>query len=179
MTVEKFNACLDRISEDREAMAVLYSEYYDRVYATALYYMRNGDFAHDVASEVFMRLVQYRKTEQIRSPNAFLITVTKHCALNMLKNEWKYSPLEWGESASTQDINQDLYLKDIYSVLTEKEQQILVRHVFWGYKLNELAKQLGCSYPTIKRMYSRIKEKIKEYSLGISKGDKWDDSNKE
>ena len=172
MTVERFNSCLDNIRDDTNALGSIYCEYYDRVYATAIYYVKNRDIAHDITSEVFLKLANYRKTEPIRNPNAFLCAVAKNCALSMLKNERKYQPLEWDNSASTQDLNQNLYLNDIFSVLTDEEQQIVLHHVFWGYKLNELTDIVGHSYPTIKRMYKRIKEKIKAYSIGTSEGEK-------
>ena len=56
---------------------------------------------------------------------------------------------------------ESLWLEDILQVLTEEERNLFLEHTIWERPLRDIAKQQNKPYITIRRMYHRVKEKIK------------------
>lgn len=165
MTNEKFCRLLDRLRHnDMSALKSIYEEYFQIIRYTALSITKNADDAYDVATDVIMKLKDYSSNPYaIQNHVGLLKSMTKHEALNFIrKNNHTQSFSDFIEVATASVDNNDLWMQDIFSVLTEEEKEVFLEHCIWGNQLKAICKAKGVSYRTIARIYAEIKDKIKQ-----------------
>lgn len=85
-----FGPLLDRIAQnsDQRAYKELFEAFYDSLYQFALSYVKSGDLADEVVSDVFIKI--WKKREgllRIRNLRLYLFTSTRNTALNYLKRK--------------------------------------------------------------------------------------------
>lgn len=79
------------------------SSYYNKVFKTALFYLKNIREAEDITQDVFLKAfhkIDFSKTEESKFP--ILYTITKNLSLNRIKSSsWKVESLpEWDISTN-------------------------------------------------------------------------------
>ena len=162
MTAKEFNRCLDALPNDRNALEKIYNEYYLQLVYTALSMTKNREAAYDIASTVMLKLAGYRRTEWINSPAGFLIRMVHNVTKDYFRKENRCMEALPEEIAAASDLNSQLFYEDAMDSFTA-EEKLIVTERLWGYKLKEIDTRKHYSYATIKRRYSVIKQKLKDY----------------
>lgn len=147
-------------------IATLWKKYITRYYLqlvyTALSMTKNREAAYDIASTVMLKLAGYRRTEWINSPAGFLIRMVHNVTKDYFRKENRCMEALPEEIAAASDLNSQLFYEDAMDSFTA-EEKLIVTERLWGYKLKEIARRKHYSYATIKRRYSVIKQKLKDY----------------
>ncbi len=164
MNTEEFRLLVKRIKKgDLSALEKLYSAYFARIYACALYEVRNRDDAYDIAMNVILRLCDYPGDPGgIRNPVGLLMTMTRNAVKDHYRRQNFYVQL--GDSARLPQKEEQgtLWFDDIMQSLTEEERALFMSHAVWGKPLREIAQESGKSYITVRRAYGRIKKKLRK-----------------
>ena len=170
MNATHFNSLLQKLrSGDISALEAIYAEYHEKIYATGLAILKNHEDAQDLKTNVLLRLYHRKETEEIKNPLAFMYAITRNECYKMLKKKNRCVCMDVQEleiADNLQDPHLSLALKEMLSVLNEKEREVVVLHVLWGLKLQEIATGWNVPYIRIKWIYKSAKEKIKQYSRG-------------
>lgn len=87
------------MSLDSASFEAIYAANADRLYGTAYRLLRDRDAAADVVQDAFLKA--YTAADEIREPAAWLTTVTRNGALNVLRRSGRLTPL--AEEATDDD----------------------------------------------------------------------------
>jgi RNA polymerase sigma-70 factor (ECF subfamily) len=133
--------------------------------------------AEDAVSEAFIRIFRnLDKVEDVDSPRsaAFLVTITRNCALTLLKKTKREVAEEsFEETVDPLDIEETvlgaLAKEEIYTLLNNLDEQL--RNIFilkYAYDLphGEIAAQLGLTENNVTVKLHRAKKKLKELVSG-------------
>lgn len=148
---------------DNEAFLCLYESVYKELYQLAYYTLRNPYDAEDVVSETV--IAAYESIGKLKRPEAFKAWICK-IAINKcnqkirqyMKRETTLPPdleAKHTDSALSSDVRNALNMLDY------EERMIVVLHVLWGYKGEEISKMLNIKHSTIRSKYRRSIEKMK------------------
>ena len=157
------------------AFQLIYDQHRNRIYVTAIRFLKSPLIAQDVVQEVFLKLWFERKNiDPSKSLSAWLYTIAKNNILNQLKkvaHEWNY--LDKQSFLQTKSINftENKILENDYNyhlqkaILALPEQQ---RNVFklareQSFTYNQIGEKLGISPLTVKTHLSRSVVSIKKY----------------
>lgn len=166
------------LAEDSEyAFQLMYDRYRNRIYQTAIRYLKSPLLAQEVVQDVFLKLWIERKNIKIDQPlEAWLYTVAKNNLINRLKkiaNEWKaLSSLklitqQCVNTASTkiEEAQYNELLQKAILSLPQQQQTVfcLARHEHLTYI--QIGEKMGISPLTVKKHMSRALLHIKTYFL--------------
>lgn len=161
------DACLAQLGRgELQAMADLYELTHNAVYGFALSILKHTEDAQDVAQDVYLHL--YRSAGSYRShgkPMAWLLTVTRHLALDRLRTRGKVISLEErqeGQLPPSEEMESDdrLVLRSLLEVLGQEERQVITLHALAGLKHREIARILDLPLATVLSKYSRGMKKL-------------------
>ena len=173
------------LADDSEyAFQLLYDRHRNRIYKTAIRFLKSPILAQDVVQDVFMKLWFSRKNMNASQPiEAWLHTVAKNNIINRLKkltNEWKaLTELPFittiSNNATENSVQEAEYISILnHAISTLPEQQKksfqMSRHENMTYI--QIGEQLGLSPLTVKTHISRallhIKSVLAEKGIIIS-----------
>lgn len=154
--------------------------YYNRVFRTALYYLKNKSDAEDITQDVFIKAYEkldFSKGKEGKFPILFIMA--KNLSLNKLKSRSRKDEflLEW-EIPSNKFNPEDDFIKkqDLESInislkeLKEKDREVLVLKHYQDCSYKEIAEILDIPIGTVmSRLYSarkKMSEKLKGESYG-------------
>lgn len=161
------DACLAQLGRgELQAMADLYELTHSAVYGFALSILKHTEDAQDVAQDVYLHL--YRSAGSYRShgkPMAWLLTVTRHLALDRLRTRGKVISLEErqeGQLPPSEEMESEdrLVLRSLLEVLGQEERQVITLHALAGLKHREIARILDLPLATVLSKYSRGMKKL-------------------
>lgn len=161
------DACLTQLGRgELQAMARLYELTHSAVYGFALSILKHTEDAQDVAQEVYLQL--YRSAGSYHSqgkPMAWLLTVTRHLALDRLRTRGKVISIEERQEGqlplSEETESEDrLVLRSLLELLGQEERQIITLHALAGLKHREIARILDLPLATVLSKYSRGMKKL-------------------
>ena len=148
---------------NNRALETLYNEYFAQIYTVAMYEVKNRDDAYDIAMDVILKLIDYHgDPEQIRNPTGLIISITQHTIQDYFRQKKRRSDVDILTVEPVTEFRDYLWMLDLLQLLTKEEQKLFIDHVVWGKTLKDIAQVRGQSYITVKREYSKIKEKIKK-----------------
>ncbi len=162
MTRAEFVGIMRKIhSGEKRALEKLYTEYYERLCSTAMTIVHNREDAADIASEVFIKLINFQgDPETIIHHVAYLIRMTKNTALNFLQKRKRELPFA-DLPVLVREPTDSLWKEDVFRLLSPTDWELFVRRVLWRESLKDAARELGMNYATAKRHYAAIKEKLR------------------
>ena len=110
------------------ALKSIYEEYFQIIRYTALSITKNADDAYDVATDVIMKLKDYSSNPYaIQNHVGLLKSMTKHEALNFIRKNNHTQPFNDFIEVTTASVDDnDLWMQDIFSVLTEEEKEVFI-----------------------------------------------------
>ena len=164
MTNKEFCLCIEQLqNNDMSALSALYEEYFQKIKFYALSFTKDTQSAYDIAMNVMVKMVDFDgDPNQIKNHVAYLMAIAKNESLNFIKHNLRNTQINFEIYNGTQSDENTLWLNDILDTLNEEEREVFVSHCIWGINLRDIAKQKQKSYPTIIRIYTSIKNKIKD-----------------
>lgn len=166
---------LSLLAEDSEyAFQLLYDRHRNRIYQTAVRFLKSPSLAQEVVQDVFMKLWYERRNLKPGHPlEAWLYTVAKNNILNRLKkiaSEWKAldnldqrPSLTDPGSTRLEDAEYLNLLKQAVASLPPQQQKVfeLIRMEKFSYL--QVAEALKISPLTVKTHMSRSLRQIRQY----------------
>ena len=164
MTRAEFIKIMERCQNgDKKALGILYEEYFGQLFVTAYQILRDTDAAYDVATNVVLALLEFKKdVTTIDNHVGYMITMVQNKAKDYIK--WRKREISVSEiqKLSGREVVYDtLWLDDIYRVLTESEKELFRLYYVWDFSLKEAASKLGITYAAVKTRNVKLKEKIR------------------
>jgi RNA polymerase sigma-70 factor (ECF subfamily) len=155
---------------DAQACAELYDRHYDAVYRYCYYRVSDVDQAQDLASEVFVRMVEKMDTFRVRGRPllAWLYTIAHNLVVDMhrQKDKTEHLSLEGASDELGSDGSQDMAravdlrlsancLAAALQHLTEKQRKVILLKFMEGMRNAQVAKVLGTSEGAVKSIQHR------------------------
>ncbi len=168
------------LAEDSEyAFQLMYDRYRNRIYQTAIQYLKSPLLAQEVVQDVFLKLWIERKNIKVGQPlEAWLYTVAKNNLINRLKKiatEWKaLSNLKFltqqfvdNSSCKIEEAQYNELLHKAIITLSQQQQTVfcLARNEHLSYI--QIGEKMGIFPLTVKKHMSRALLHIKSYISGI------------
>lgn len=160
MEEKRFNRLLERYKYSPEAVKELYEYYYPIIVRYINRQFRGEVDGQDVAQQFFLKLFQM-KSYKIRTPNAWVRTVTKNIAIDILRKNGKQYRVK--ELLVLPDYTGPPdNVADILKVLSESEQQIMYLRYWEKYNLKEIAELIKMKYSSVKYIHRAAKKKLRK-----------------
>ena len=147
---------------DKKALGRIYDEYFGKLCLTALDIVKDKDLAYDIASDVVVKLLDFRyDAAQIKNHVGYLLTMVRNEAKNLLNKRSREICVAEPRETRLRELPDMLWAEDIFSVLSEKERELFILHIVWDMTLRRASELIGITYGAAKARYKIIKEKIR------------------
>ncbi len=143
----------------KEALGVLFDKYYERLCNFSLRFSIPKEITEEIVSDVFMKLWQKRKENNIHHIRAFLYTSVKNSTLNAVKKqsadrkkeERTIEPAIIESNQETRLIHQEelLRVQKIIDTMPEQRRVVFMLNRIDGLKYKEIASILNISPHTV------------------------------
>jgi RNA polymerase sigma-70 factor (ECF subfamily) len=151
---------------DSQVVAAIYDQYFPEIYRYIRYRIDDEAAAEDLASDVFMRLLEAAKKKQgpQSSLKGWLIVTASNVVNDHLRKRYKRREEELSDSLpdEKQGIVSEVDAREeqrsvrvAYEQLTEEQQHVLALRFGQGYSLEETANQLNKNINAIKALQFR------------------------
>ena len=163
------------LNEDSEyAFQLIYDKYRNRIYQTAIKFLKSPIIAQDIVQDVFMKLwFERHKIEPSKPVEAWLYTVAKNNILNKLRkiaNDWKAIDLLshtilQSENNTDQKLTEGEFkqnLESAVSKLPEQQKVVFILSRFEKLTYIQIGEKMGISPLTVKTHLSRALFAIKK-----------------
>ncbi len=152
---------------DSQAIAAIYDQYFAEVYRYVRYRIDDDATAEDIASDVFMRLLEASQKRQgpQSSLKGWLIATASNAVNDHLRRHYRrplqplFDQLPDETSAALHDEldrrEQHRAVRSAYAQLTEEQQHVLALRFGQGYSLEETAQAMKKNVNAIKALQFR------------------------
>ena len=152
---------------DNEAFAALYEETRRSVYYTAYSICRDKYAAETIMQDAFVKFYEnVGAVDAERNPYAYLLTISRNLALNMVKREKQrvnVEPEKVDYMKNDSTLAQDNGLTEFAArVLTEREFRVLMLCAVHKYKRHEVGKMLDMPTATVTWTYNKAISKLRK-----------------
>lgn len=164
MNAKAFNRLLKKTEYNRSALSAIYEYYYPKI---KIHIKRKfGELvdSEDITQEVFLKLLNYKYTEPIKFPTAWLYKIAENIAINNLAAQ--KITVELTENISYDIIDEvitDMGVKEALLSLDEPSRKVIYLHIWEGYTYEELAPLLGIAESNARVVAHRAYKKIKKF----------------
>jgi RNA polymerase sigma-70 factor (ECF subfamily) len=151
---------------DQQVIGAVYDQYFSEVYRYALYRIGDITLAEDIASDVFVRLLE--ATQNKRSPKTnlkgWLIATASHVVADHLRKKYRRpeEPIsdalqDFGTSvaAEVDQREQNRTVQSAYGQLSLDQQNVLALRFGQGYSLEETAMHMNKNVNAVKALQFR------------------------
>ncbi len=151
---------------DSQAIGAIYDQFFSEVYRYVLYRLGEQSLAEDIASDVFVRLLEAAQSGRAPQSNikGWLIVTASHAVMDHLRRKYR-RPVE-AISESMPDLGLGLHdeldlreknrsVQHAYAQLTEEQQNVLALRFGQGYSLEETASHMKKNVNAIKALQFR------------------------
>lgn len=152
----------------------IYNEYKSPIYKMCLVKLKDKDSAEDCMQNAFM--VLYKKMlsgEEIKNPRAFLYKTSGNFVLKCFEEKTKSNnrivsisdyedKLVDEQNKMDSNIDYEMLNKQLNTILTPDEQQLLSYKYIYDFTIEETAKRLNISKTAAAKRLQRLREKIKQ-----------------
>ena len=151
---------------DQQAVGAIYDKYFSEIYRYVLYRIGDPILAEDIASDVFVRLLE--AVQGGRSPQTnlkgWLIGTASHVVTDHLRRKYRRPEEEISESlpdrgpsltAEVDQREQNRIVNEAYAQLTSEQQHVLALRFGQGYSLEETATFMNKNVNAVKALQFR------------------------
>jgi RNA polymerase sigma factor (sigma-70 family) len=158
---------VEKPNESLVEFKTIFEEHKKHVYAISLSILRDVELAEDVLQEVFIKLFQQLKHQEISNIRAWLIRVSRNTALDLYrKNQREKTGFDSQYFERMDDLAGDpaekLVLTQYLQLLDREERQIIILKEISGMKHKEIAKIMEMPLGTVLWKYSRALKKMRK-----------------
>lgn len=166
MSVSEQNEIDDLKSLDSQAVSSIYDRYFSDIYRFVRFRLNDDDIAEDIASDVFLRLIEASQTGRGPQTNikAWLLATASHIVIDHLRKSYRRPESELPETLSDgkpdfssefEKQERDLRLKSAINTLTEEQQYVINLRFDLGYSLEETANLMKKNVNSVKQLQFR------------------------
>ena len=150
-------------SGDRSALGNIYDLYGRLILSVAYTIVENTADAEDVLQDTMIELARYAsRYGSGSSPRAYILTITRHIAIDNLRRRKPQASLEEaGDRSSDDGLLEAVEVLDLLRTLSEEERQTVTLHLYGGLSHKEVAKTLGITTAAAEKKYSRALAKLR------------------
>jgi RNA polymerase sigma-70 factor (ECF subfamily) len=151
---------------DQQVIGAVYDQYFSEVYRYVLYRIGDPSLAEDIASDVFLRLLE--ATQSNRAPQTslkgWLIGTASHIVTDHLRQKYRRPEEELSESFADPGMSiptevdqrdQNRIVNTAYKQLTPDQQHVLALRFGQGYSLEETATFMKKNVNAVKALQFR------------------------
>lgn len=151
---------------DAQTIGAVYDQYFSEVYRYVLYRMGDQTLAEDIASDVFIRLLEAVQNGRAPQSNlkGWLIGTASHVVTDHMRKKYRHP--EEGISESLPDLTpgpasevdqreQNRAVHSAYAQLTPEQQNVLALRFGQGYSLEETATFMNKNVNAVKALQFR------------------------
>jgi len=151
---------------DSQSVGAIYDQYFSEVYRYVRYRINDDAVAEDIASDVFVRLLEAAQKKQgpQTSLKGWLIATASNAVNDYLRRQYR-RPTEAlsdempddkpGIHAEVDLREQNLMMQSAYAQLTSEQQEVLALRFGQGYSLEETAKHMKKKANAVKALQFR------------------------
>ena len=151
---------------DQQAVGAIYDKYFSEIYRYVLYRIGDTTLAEDIASDVFVRLLESVQSSRPPQTNlkGWLIGTASHIVTDHLRKKYRRPEEEISESlpdhgpslaAEVDQREQNRMVNDAYAQLTPEQQHVLALRFGQGYSLEETATFMNKNVNAVKALQFR------------------------
>lgn len=151
---------------DAQVVGAVYDQYFSEVHRYVLYRIGDPNIAEDIASDVFVRLLEAAQSGQPpkTSLRGWLIGTASHIVMDHLRRKYRRPEEEISESMSDLGENvasevdqreQNRIVNSAYAQLTPEQQNVLALRFGQGYSLDETADIMNKNVNAVKALQFR------------------------
>ena len=151
---------------DSKAIGAVYDQYFSEVYRYVLYRVGDQHLAEDIASDVFIRLLEAVRNGRGPDTNlkGWLIGTASHVVMDHLRKKYRrpedelpesLPDLEPGPASEVDQREQNRLVRGAYSKLTSEQQDVLALRFGAGYSLEETASRMDKNVNAVKALQFR------------------------
>jgi RNA polymerase sigma-70 factor, ECF subfamily len=151
---------------DQQAVGAIYDKYFSEIYRYVLYRIGDTILAEDIASDVFVRLLESFQSNRPPQTNlkGWLIGTASHIVTDHLRKKYRRPEEEISESlpdrgpsltAEVDQREQNRMVNDAYAQLTPEQQHVLALRFGQGYSLEETAAFMNKNVNAVKALQFR------------------------
>ena len=153
-------------SLDSQAIGAVYDQYFSEVYCYVLYRIGDQTQAEDIASDVFIRLLEAVQSGRGPQTNlkGWLIGTASHIITDHMRKKYRRQEeevdeslpdLQPGPASETDQREQNRQLNKAMSKLTDEQQHVLSLRFGQGYSLEETATFMNKNINAVKALQFR------------------------
>jgi RNA polymerase sigma-70 factor (ECF subfamily) len=153
-------------SLDSKAIGAVYDQYFSEVYRYVLYRVGDQTLAEDIASDVFIRLLEAVKSGRGPDTNlkGWLIGTASHVVMDHLRKKYRrpeeeisdsLPDLKPGPATEVDQREKDSLVRGAYAKLTSEQQTVLALRFGQGYSLEETATHMDKNVNAVKALQFR------------------------
>ncbi len=167
MSLTDDNAVLNGLRNlDQQVIGVVYDQHFSEIYRYVLYRIGDSILAEDIASDVFIRLLEAVHSGRPPQTNlkGWLIGTASHAVTDHLRRKYRQPEEEISESmpdggpsipAIVDQREQNRIVNDAYAQLTPEQQHVLALRFGQGYSLVETATFMNKNVNAVKALQFR------------------------
>lgn len=166
MDKKELDLCLQEVAKgDNAAFERLYNDTRKGIFAFVYGFCDNYHTAEDLTQTVYLKVkANITKYKPGTDARAWLFQIAKYTALNEIK-KIKREVVASDEQkekfeAKSYEIQDAPVFDAINTVLDDKERQIVIMHVLWGFKHREIADMLSLALGTVLWKYNTAIKKL-------------------
>ena len=161
---KELDLCLQEVARgDNAAFEKLYAETRKGIFAFLYGFCGNYHTAEDLTQTVYLKVkANVSKYKAGTDARAWLFQIAKNTALNEIKKNKRevIATDENGTFAGSYEMQDSPVFDAINTVLDEKERQIVIMHILWGFKHREIADMLSLALGTVLWKYNAAIKKL-------------------
>ena len=151
---------------DSQAIGAIYDQYFSEVYRYVRYRINDDPLAEDIASDVFMRLLEAAQKRQgpQSSLKGWLIATASHAVNDHLRRQYRRPVEALSNSLPDHEASvpskvdsreQNRMVQSAYAQLTTEQQHVLALRFGQGYSIEETAAHLKKNINAVKALQFR------------------------
>lgn len=151
---------------DAQAIGAVYDQYFSEVYRYVLYRLGDQSISEDIASDVFIRLLEAVRSGRGPESNlkGWLIGTANHIVMDQMRKKYRRTEdeipeslpdLNPGPASEVDQREQNRAVQGAYTKLTPEQQHVLALRFGQGYSLEETAAHLNKNVNAVKALQFR------------------------
>ena len=151
---------------DQQVIGAVYDQYFSEVYRYVLYRLGDPTLAEDIASDVFVRLLEAAQSKRAPETNikGWLIGTASHIVMDHMRKKYRRPEEEISDSLpdltpgpanEVDQREQNRIVNNAYSQLTPEQQHVLALRFGQGYSLEETANYMNKNVNAVKALQFR------------------------
>jgi len=151
---------------DQQTISAVYDQHFSEVYRYVLYRIGDATVAEDIASDVFVRLLEAVQNGNSPQTNikGWLIGTASHVVIDHMRRKYRRPEEEISDAepdrspsvaAEVDEREQNRVVNEAYEQLTPEQQHVLALRFGQGYSLEETAASMNKNVNAIKALQFR------------------------